>query len=126
MKSRMTFFACVIVGVVGGTHEVSADWIVKSDVDLYKEPGGKGKPIGIVRGSQTKTYPTMSCRSDNWCKIPGKGWVWGSFVKQVNSGASKSAGEATQESSKTTKPAGKSACDGTENVLWGDYCYVDR
>jgi hypothetical protein len=113
---------CALFGILPCSAPVYADWIVKSDVDLYKEPGGKGKPIGIVRGSQTKIYPAISCRSDNWCRIPGKGWVWGSFVEQV---PSKGAGEDKQESSKP-KPVGKSACDGPESVLWGDYCYKNQ
>ena len=58
-----------------------AHYIITGDVDLYKEPGGKGRPFGILR--KDKTYPSVSCRSDKWCQISGKGWVWGGFVKKV-------------------------------------------
>jgi uncharacterized protein YkwD len=50
---------------------------VKSDVDLYDQPGGGGRKIGILRKGQTIGF--NSCRPDNWCQVAG-GWVWGDFI----------------------------------------------
>lgn len=53
---------------------------VKQDVDVYKEPGGAGQSIGILKsGSRPQMYET---RPDQWCRLAGKdvpgggGWVW--------------------------------------------------
>jgi hypothetical protein len=53
-----------------------------SDVDLYDQPGGSGKKIGILRKGQTLAF--MGCHADNWCQVAG-GWVWGSFLVRNHS-----------------------------------------
>jgi hypothetical protein len=55
---------------------------VISDVDLYDQPGGKGKKTGILRKGQTLAF--MGCHADNWCQVAG-GWVWGSFIVRNHS-----------------------------------------
>jgi hypothetical protein len=53
---------------------------ILTDVDLYAEPGGKGKPIGMLK--EGETYSTVNCRDDKWCEIPGKGWIWGDAISK--------------------------------------------
>lgn len=50
---------------------------VINDVDLYDQPGGKGRKISILRKGQKLSLTT--CGADNWCQVTG-GWVWGSFL----------------------------------------------
>jgi hypothetical protein len=109
MKNPVLLFACAVVGIAAFSHDLRADYIVTGDVDLYKQPGGKGKPIGIVRGSKTKIYPTINCRSDKWCQIPGKGWVWGDFVKEVAAGTT--AGQSAPAGGGGIKPIDEKPAD---------------
>jgi hypothetical protein len=53
---------------------------VPQDVDVYKEPGGVGEPIGVLRkDSRPQLYES---RPDQWCRVAGNdvptggGWVW--------------------------------------------------
>lgn len=54
---------------------------VKAEVDIYKQPGGEGKPFGSVKaGTSVQVYEH---HPDQWCYIaghdvpdPGNGWVW--------------------------------------------------
>jgi hypothetical protein len=62
---------------------------IVSDVDLYDQPGGRGKKIGILRKGQTLAL--ISCRADNWCQVTG-GWVWGSFIVRNHSRSARRAG----------------------------------
>jgi hypothetical protein len=50
---------------------------VMKDVDLYDQPGGKGKKISVLRKGQK--FALLTCKTDNWCQVTG-GWVWGSFL----------------------------------------------
>ncbi len=53
--------------------------IVTSDVDLYANPGGVGKPIGMLRtGTRVQA---VRCRPDRWCQVGKQGWVWGDFLQ---------------------------------------------
>ncbi len=59
---------------------------VRSDVDIYDAPGGKGKKIGILRsGRQVKLVG--SCKPNDWCDVvipelpAGNGWVWDQFLQ---------------------------------------------
>ncbi len=84
MKRRPFLVSCAVLTVLlVSSSQVSADWKIKSDVDLYKEPGGKGKPVGIVRKGKVFLDTQVKCRSDKWCNIP-QGWIWGSFLKKVD------------------------------------------
>ena len=53
---------------------------VPQDVDVYAQPGGEGKPIGILKGG-SKVLLTDK-RPDQWCHVAGdpvptgQGWVW--------------------------------------------------
>lgn len=55
---------------------------VVKDVDVYKSPGGTGKPIGVLRTGAKVTLVGNSCRQDNWCNVQGAavpsgaGWVY--------------------------------------------------
>jgi hypothetical protein len=53
--------------------------VIKADVDLYAEPGGVGKPIGML--TPADDVALVRCRDDNWCQVTG-GWVWGDFVNR--------------------------------------------
>ena len=54
---------------------------VLQDVNIYKQPGGEGKPFGFVKGgTNVQVYER---HPDQWCYIaghdipdPGNGWVW--------------------------------------------------
>jgi len=55
---------------------------VPLDVDVYAQPGGVGKPIGMLpQGSQVEL---INQRKDQWCNVQGGavpapgnfGWVW--------------------------------------------------
>jgi hypothetical protein len=50
---------------------------VISDVDLYDQPGGRGRKTGILRKGQKLAL--ITCHPDNWCQVTG-GWVWGAFI----------------------------------------------
>jgi Bacterial SH3 domain len=57
---------------------------VKGDVDIYTSPGGKGKPVGVLRqGTQVQV---LERRTDNWVHVSspdmsgGSGWVWGDYI----------------------------------------------
>lgn len=50
---------------------------VTGDVDVYDVPGGVGTVVGMLSAGQ---QVTKNCRSDNWCEVPGQGWVWGDFL----------------------------------------------
>ena len=53
---------------------------VTGDVDIYDAPGGEGNVTGVLpAGRQVQTKGT--CSPDDWCEIPGTGWVWGEFLK---------------------------------------------
>lgn len=52
---------------------------IKSDVDVYDVPGGGGNRIGILR--QDQKVPYGGCRADNWCRITGVGWIFGTFLE---------------------------------------------
>ena len=81
MKRWPFVLSCAVLTVLlASSSQVAADWKIKSDVDLYKEPGGKGKPVGIVRKGKVFLDTQVKCRSDKWCNIP-QGWIWGSFLK---------------------------------------------
>ena len=54
--------------------------IVKADVDVYARPGGRDKPIGMLRAGTR--VQAVSCRPDRWCHVGAKGWVWGEFLRQ--------------------------------------------
>ena len=54
---------------------------IPADVDLYDSPGGSGNKIGALNGGDV--YANVKCRADKWCQVPGKGWVWGDFVKAL-------------------------------------------
>jgi hypothetical protein len=109
MKNLVLLFAFAVLGITAYSHDLRADYIVTGDVDLYKQPGGKGKPIGIVRGSKTKIYPTINCRSDRWCQIPDKGWVWGNFIKEVAAGTT--AGQSAPTGGGGIKPIDEKPAD---------------
>ena len=54
---------------------------VLQDVDIYKLPGGEGKPFGSVKGGTS--VQVYERHPDQWCYIaghdvpdPGNGWVW--------------------------------------------------
>jgi hypothetical protein len=53
---------------------------VPQDVDIYAEPGGVGRPFGMVKAG-TKAQESDE-RPDHWCRIfgdavpNGSGWVW--------------------------------------------------
>ncbi len=80
---RLLLSCAVLTVLLASSSQVSADWKIKSDVDLYEEPGGKGKPVGIVRKGKVFLDTQVKCRSDKWCNIP-QGWIWGSFLKKVD------------------------------------------
>jgi hypothetical protein len=61
------------------TKPAKQQHVIQADVDLHDSPGGTGKVIGML--TKGATYPSVSCRADNWCQIPGKGWIWGDFVQ---------------------------------------------
>ena len=61
------------------TKPAKQQHVIQANVDLYDSPGGTGKMIGML--TKGATYPSVSCRADNWCQIPGKGWIWGDFVQ---------------------------------------------
>ncbi len=54
---------------------------VPQEVNIYKLPGGVGKPFGSVKGgTNVQVYER---HPDQWCYIaghdvpdPGNGWVW--------------------------------------------------
>ena len=50
---------------------------VTGDVDVYDVPGGVGTVVGMLSVGQ---QVTKNCRPDNWCEVPGQGWVWGDFL----------------------------------------------
>jgi hypothetical protein len=58
----------------------AAEFIVKQDVDIYKEPGGSGQPFDILR--RNTKVGVYERRADQWCFVAGKGvpqergWVW--------------------------------------------------
>ena len=54
---------------------------ITADVDLYDSPGGGGNKVGTLNGGDV--YANVKCRADKWCQVPGKGWVWGDFVKAL-------------------------------------------
>jgi hypothetical protein len=49
-------------------------------VDVYAEPGGVGKPVGVIEGPKEVNLATK--RDDDWCKVyganvpGGTGWIW--------------------------------------------------
>jgi hypothetical protein len=51
---------------------------VTGDVDVYDVPGGGGNVIGMLRKGEL--VPFEGCQEDHWCKVTGKGWVWGDFL----------------------------------------------
>ena len=61
---------------------------ISGDVDLYAQPGGVGKPEGMVpKGTPVNV---VERRGDNWvhvtCAVAGRhvdGWVWGDFVPKT-------------------------------------------
>lgn len=61
---------------------------VKQDVDVYAQPGGVGKPIGVLRAQSQVSL--VEVRSDQWCHVEGSavpsggGWVWddGTFLNR--------------------------------------------
>lgn len=62
---------------MGGTTTVIAD------VDVYKAPGGLGKPIGVLRSNnQTTKVSLVAPCQDSWCHVKGdpvptgEGWVY--------------------------------------------------
>ena len=120
-KSMAALIACALIGILSFSNPVDAGWKIKSDVDLYEEPGGVGKPIGIVRKNQTFGDGEVQCRADKWCHIP-QGWIWGTYLKKADdTGGQKPNADATP-------PSGNTACSGnsSDNVLWGDYCYTNQ
>ena|GEM_PF-3344895 len=57
---------------------------ITGDVDIYAQPGGQGKPYGMVsKGTQVEVKVRQD---DRWVKIAGpnvpggSGWVWGDYV----------------------------------------------
>jgi Cysteine-rich secretory protein family len=75
------------IKTLAATHAATRNPVQKttniiSDVDLYDQPGGRGKKIGILRKGQTLAF--MGCHADNWCQVAG-GWVWGSFILRNHS-----------------------------------------
>jgi hypothetical protein len=68
----------------GNPAPAAAGATITGDVDIYKSPGGGGKPYDMVRSGTKVTVDTR--QSDNWVKISGdgvpggSGWVWGDFV----------------------------------------------
>jgi hypothetical protein len=53
---------------------------VTSDVDVYDEPGGGGKIIGILReGDVVKVV--KACPSDGWCALVDGRFAYGQFFK---------------------------------------------
>lgn len=62
----------------GGSQDSGSN-VISADVDLYAQPGGVGRPIGMLRPDDEVTL--MRCREDNWCQVTG-GWVWGDFVNR--------------------------------------------
>ena len=56
------------------------DATVLQDDDVYAEPGGVGKPIGMLR--KDSKVSLLEARSDQWCHVQGNavptgsGWVW--------------------------------------------------
>ncbi|MGZ4526340.1 MAG: hypothetical protein ACXVX7_07765 [Mycobacterium sp.] len=59
---------------------------VRSDVDIYDAPGGKGKKIGILRSGR-QVQLVRSCKPNDWCDVvipelpAGNGWVWDQFLQ---------------------------------------------
>ncbi|WP_123029627.1 SH3 domain-containing protein [Mycolicibacterium stellerae] len=59
---------------------------VKSDVDVYSQPGGEGSPVGILR--QDEVVDFWGCIEEQWCHVTGAavpngdGWVWGEFLQR--------------------------------------------
>jgi hypothetical protein len=55
---------------------------VMRDVDVYAQPGGMGKPIGMLR--KNSEVELVNQRQDHWCNVQGVdvpgpgnfGWVW--------------------------------------------------
>lgn len=54
--------------------------IVRKDVDIYKQPGGVGRPFDVLRiGTKVGVYQR---RADQWCFVAGRGvpggegWIW--------------------------------------------------
>jgi len=55
---------------------------VTLDVDVYAQPGGAGKPIGVLR--KNSQVELINQRQDHWCNVQGAavpapgnfGWVW--------------------------------------------------
>jgi hypothetical protein len=53
---------------------------VPLDVDVYAQPGGVGKPVGMLKGGTKVHLATKG--EDHWCKVydnnvpNGEGWVW--------------------------------------------------
>jgi hypothetical protein len=55
---------------------------VTLDVDVYAQPGGVGKPIGVLR--ENSQVELINQRKDHWCNVQGAavpapgnfGWVW--------------------------------------------------
>ena len=56
------------------------DATVLQDDDVYSEPGGVGKPIGVLRAPNKVSL--LEARPDQWCHVQGNavptgsGWVW--------------------------------------------------
>ncbi len=66
----------------GAKPPVQKSTVIISDVDLYDQPGGRGRKTGILRKGQTLAF--LGCRADNWCQVTG-GWVWGAFIVRNHS-----------------------------------------
>ncbi len=114
---RLLLSCAVLTVLLAWSSQVSADWKIKSDVDLYEEPGGKGKPVGIVRKGKVFLDTQVKCRSDKWCNIP-QGWIWGSFLKKVDATGDKSSNQPAQSTRWTcTDRAGLSVSSDAKNTV---------
>lgn len=99
-KTVLGALALTITVLLPGFAIAAGNAIVTGDVDVYDAPGGNGSVIGMLEKDQT--ISVSECRDDNWCSTSA-GWVWGDFLNRS------AASEQTNQ-----------------NVLWGDYFYVEE
>jgi hypothetical protein len=86
MSARLTAVAIAFAGLaLCSTPVTAAEYSgtlssVPLDVDVYDQPGGKGKPrVQFLKGG-SKVY--LQDENDHWCKVAGDavpggtGWIW--------------------------------------------------